>query len=93
MTGPGIRPWWSVCRARASFGIQLLDAPVSGRDDPRASRYIVDHVNPGATIQRRIKVVNKSATPLSIDLYAGAASIDGERFQVAAQGARDELTE
>ena len=79
--------------AGGGFGIQLLDAPVSGRDDPRASRYIVDHVTPGATIARRIKVVNKSAEPLSIDVYAGAASIDGERFQVAAEGAGSELTE
>ncbi len=79
--------------AGSGFGIQLLDAPVSGRDDPRASRYIVDHVKPGATVERRIKIVNKSSKPLSIDVYAGAATIDGERFQVAAKGADNELTE
>ncbi len=79
--------------ADGGFGIQLLDAPLSGRDDPRASRYIVDHVKPGATIQRRIKVVNNSPKPLSIDVYPGAASIEGEQFQVAARDVSNDLTE
>ncbi len=79
--------------AAGGFGIQLLDAPVSGLDDPRASRYIVDHVKPGTTIERRVKVVNTSPKPLSIDVYPAAATIDGEQFQVAADRTGNELTE
>lgn len=65
----------------AGVGIQLLDAPVSRRDDPRALRYIIDHLRPGAAIQRDVLVVNQSDSRQVIEVYpAGAAIADG-RFR------------
>ncbi|MEU4570246.1 hypothetical protein [Micromonospora sp. NPDC023956] len=62
--------------------IRLLDIPAKRVDDPRARVYIVDHVNPGTTIHRRLEVRNTTADPQKIELYAGAASIEGNAFTV-----------
>ena len=59
----------------AHLSIKLLDAPTSRRDDPRARLYIVDHLNPGQTIHRRVQVTNDSGTPRAIELYPAAATI------------------
>ncbi|WP_217503722.1 DUF916 domain-containing protein [Streptomyces lunaelactis] len=77
----------------AQFGLRLLEAPVVRRDDPRAYTSIVDHLNPGTTIERRVEVSNKSPEPLRIDLYAAAASINKRTFTFAAGRAQNELTE
>ncbi|WP_405597130.1 DUF916 domain-containing protein [Streptomyces sp. NBC_01410] len=77
----------------AQFGLRLLEAPVIRRDDPRAYTSIVDHLNPGTTIQRRVEVSNKSSEPLRIDLYAAAASINERTFAFAAGRAQNEVTE
>ncbi|MGI5193077.1 peptidase [Streptomyces sp. CA-288835] len=77
----------------AQFGLRLLEAPVIRRDDPRAYTSIVDHLNPGTTIERRVEVSNKSAVPLRIDLYAAAASIRKRTFTFAAGRTQNELTE
>lgn len=76
-----------------TFGIRLLEAPVIRRDDPRAYTSVVDHLNPGTTIHRRIEVSNTSSRPLSIDLYAAAASIEKQTFTFAAGRTQNELTE
>lgn len=73
-------------------GIQLLDAPVSRRDDPRALRYIVDHVAPGAVIERHVLVMNRSSERQVIDVYPGAAAVEGERFRFGEGRAANELT-
>lgn len=65
----------------AGVGIQLLDAPVNRRDDPRALRYIVDHLRPGTVIERDVLVVNRSESRQTIELYPAAATIDGGRFR------------
>lgn len=75
-----------------SFGIQLLDAPVGGQGDPRANRYIVDHLAPGESIQRRVLVVNKSDHRLAIDLYPAAASIADQQFQFGEGRSANDLT-
>lgn len=75
-----------------TFGIQLLDAPTNRRDDPRAHRYIVDHLPPGAIIQRRVRVVNNSPTRLHLDVYAAAAAIDKAGFRFLPGRATNELT-
>ncbi|WFE25227.1 hypothetical protein O7623_17640 [Solwaraspora sp. WMMD791] len=62
------------------------------RADPRAHRYIVDHVPPGTGIERRLLVVNKSAQPRRVDVYAGAASIEQGRFRFASGRTGNELT-
>lgn len=77
----------------AQFGLRLLEAPVVRRDDPRAYTSIVDHLNPGTTIQRRLEISNKSPDPLRIEVYAAAASIEKRTFTFAAGRAHNELTE
>lgn len=67
-------------------GLRLAEAPVERRDDPRARVHIVDHVPPGATIERQLEVVNTTGSDLQIDLYAGAARIEGGAFLPADPG-------
>jgi hypothetical protein len=75
-----------------SIGIRLLQGPSSRAGDPRARRYIVDHVKPGATIRRSVLVVNKSPDRHRIEVYPAAASLDKERFVFGADRAANELT-
>jgi hypothetical protein len=75
-----------------SVGIQLLDAPQNRRDDPRASRYIVDHLPPGTVIHRKILVANKSRYPRRVELYPAAATIEDSRFVFGAERVTNELT-
>lgn len=76
-----------------SLGIRLLDAPLERRDDYRAHIYIVDHLNPGDTIERRVEVTNYSRTARSIDLYPGAAAVDKEGFLFGDGRVGNELTD
>ncbi|MFF4038594.1 peptidase [Streptomyces sp. NPDC001816] len=78
---------------QGSFGLRLLEAPVIRRDDPRAYTSIVDHLNPGAVIRRRVEVSNMSPNPLRIELYAAAASIEKRTFTFAPRRTPNELTE
>jgi hypothetical protein len=75
-----------------SLGIQLLDAPVAGRGDPRTSRYIVDHLAPGTLIRRNVLVVNKSDHPLDVEVYPAAATIDSGEFKFGEDRAASDLT-
>jgi hypothetical protein len=61
-------------------GIRLVDAPVATRDDPRARVYIIDHVKPGTTIQRRIEVSNDTGNTTAVAVYPAAAAIKGGSF-------------
>lgn len=63
-----------------SVGVRLVDVPADRGDDPRAQTYIIDHVAPGTTIERRIQVTNRTQQRLTLNLYAGAASIAQGRF-------------
>ncbi|MEV4755699.1 hypothetical protein AB0J86_11390 [Micromonospora sp. NPDC049559] len=72
--------------------MQLLEAPVNRRNDPRAQRSIVDHLPPGTTINRRVLVKNESGRPLKVDLYPEAATIDHGAFQYGGEQADNELT-
>lgn len=63
-----------------SVGIRLLDAPVERRDDPRALVYVVDHLRPGQSIERRIEVTNTTSETLDIQLYAAGARIEEGSF-------------
>lgn len=73
-------------------GIQLLDAPVSRRDDPRALRYIVDHVSPGTIVERRVQVVNRSRDRQVIEVYPASAAVHGGRFRFGHGHSANELT-
>jgi hypothetical protein len=74
------------------LGLQLLDVPVSRAEDPRARAYIIDHLKPGMTIQRRVEVRNSSPERQHIELYAGAASVERNAFTVPAAREGNELS-
>ena len=76
----------------ARLTIQLLDAPVASRSDPRARIYIVDQVHAGAAIVRHVKVTNETPAPIVASMYAGAASVGGDEFRFGSGAATDELT-
>ena len=61
-------------------GIRLLDVPTDRADDPRARLYIVDHLQQGEAIERRIEVSSGLAEPTKITLYAAGASVEGGEF-------------
>ncbi len=75
-----------------TIGVRLLEAPVSRKDDPRARTYIVDHLSPDSTITRRMEVSSTSATAQHVELYAGAATIEGHAFTLAPDRKVNELT-
>ena len=75
-----------------SVGIRLLDAPVASRDDPRARVYIVDHLAPGATIERRIEVSNTTGAALRVSLYSAAATVADGTFLGAAGRTPNDLS-
>jgi hypothetical protein len=75
-----------------SIGIQLLEAPVDRRADPRALRYIVDHLPPGSVIQRRVLVANGTDEWQHIEVYPAAATVEKEGFQFGEGHATNELT-
>lgn len=73
-------------------GLRLLDAPADTQSDPRARSYIVDHLNPGSVIERRIQVRNGTQTTQTLRLYPSAASVEGNAFTGAPGEAANELT-
>jgi hypothetical protein len=77
---------------RGYIGFHLLEAPVVRRDDPRALKYIVDHLKPGTVIERRFEVANESGTGHEVKLYPGAAKIADNQFAFAEGRTPNELT-
>jgi hypothetical protein len=75
-----------------SIGLRLVDVPAIARDDPRAQLYIVDHLPPGTTIQRRIEVSNTTASDTRVVLYASAATIGRGGFIGAAGRTPNDLS-
>lgn len=61
--------------ASGSVGIGLLEAPTDRAEDPRALVYVVDHLEPGDVIERRIELTNTTDAPVELDLYPAAATI------------------
>ncbi len=75
-----------------SLGVRLLDVPAATVDDPRARSYIVDELEPGATIQRRMEISNTTASPMDVDVYAAGAQIADGAFTVDAGRTANELS-
>ncbi len=63
-----------------TIGIRLLEAPAGAEDDPRAQVHIVDHLEPGTVISRRIEVSTTAGAPLHAAVYPSAASIVDDAF-------------
>ncbi|MFB7620596.1 peptidase [Kitasatospora sp. NPDC056181] len=78
--------------AGRTLAIKLLNAPENRRADPRAHAYIIDHLAPGSTIERRVEITNKSSTPMHVNVYAAAATIANGEFTFAPERTPDELT-
>lgn len=72
--------------------IGLAEAPSDRADDPRARTYVIDHLAPGATIERSIRVANTTERPQQIDLYAAAAAIAGASMHFAEGRSTNELS-
>lgn len=70
----------------------MLDIPASRVQDPRAQVYIVDHLKPGTTINRRVEVLNSSGVSQEIDFYSGAASVENNAFTVPEGRTGNELS-
>jgi hypothetical protein len=75
-----------------SFGVRLVDAPVSEADNPRALRYIIDYLPTGTVIHRRILIANGEARTARFTVYADAASITAGQFTGDTGATRSELT-
>lgn len=73
------------------LGIQLLEAPVSERDDPRARVYVIDHVQAGASFTRKLGITNDTPNAMHTELYVAAAAIDGGTFIVGSRTDKGEL--
>lgn len=71
-----------------SIGIALVEVPTQRKDDPRARTYVVDHVQPGARFERGLRICNGTTEPVAVQVYAGAATIDGAAF-IAVEGRVD----
>lgn len=78
--------------ATQRFGIRLVDVPVSEARNPRALRYIIDYLPPGAVIHRRIMVMNQESRRAHFTVYADAAHITHGDFIGDAGATRSELT-
>ena len=76
-----------------SFGVRLVDVPVSEADNPRALRYIIDYLPTGTVIHRRILIQNDESRTASFTVYADAADITGGLFVGDAGATRSELTD
>ncbi|MFI2458218.1 peptidase [Streptomyces sp. NPDC019539] len=74
------------------IGVRLVDAPVVRRADPRALSYIVDHLPPGTTIERRVEVSNKSSQRREFELYSAEAKIKDNHFVFSPGHTANELT-
>jgi hypothetical protein len=74
------------------LGIRLVDAPVALKDDPRAGIFIIDRVQAGTTITRRVEVSNGTSKPLTPNLRVAAASIRRGAFVVEQPSVRNEIT-
>jgi hypothetical protein len=74
------------------LGIRLLEAPENRRDDPRARIYIVDHLNQGDSISRRVEISNSTGTSADIAVYAASARVEAGSFTFGEGRAANELT-
>jgi hypothetical protein len=79
-------------QAPETVGIRLVEAPTSRQNDPRARDYIIDHLAPGTTINRRVEVNNDTKRTVTVQLYAAAADISGGEFHFGEGHAANDLT-
>jgi hypothetical protein len=69
-----------------------MEGPTNREKDPRAHRYIVDHLAPGATVRRKLRVVNNSQQRQLVEVYPAAATLGKETFNFGGDREANELT-
>jgi hypothetical protein len=69
-----------------------VDVPADTADDPRAREYIVDHLQPGVSITRRVEISNTTDADLQVAVYAAPAKIENETFRGEVGRAKSALT-
>ncbi len=75
-----------------SIGVRLVDASSTGSSDPRGRLYIVDHLAPGAVVQRQIEVSNSTSAAARVLLYSAAATIADGSFLGSAGHTQNNLS-
>ena len=75
-----------------SIGIRLLEAPAHLAEDPRAHLYVIDHLNQGDTIHRRVEVLSGLDHRERIGLYAAGAFVSKGRFGFLEGRTQNELS-
>ena len=75
-----------------SIGIRLLEAPAHLAEDPRARLYVIDHLNQGDTIHRRVEVLSGLDHRERIGLYAAGAFVSKGRFGFLEGRTQNELS-
>ena len=88
----GALPQLGAAQVEGTVGIRLLDAPTSRAEDPRARLYVIDHLAPGTTIERRVEVSNDTNEPQDVTLYAAAAEVEDGEFNFGEGRAANDLT-
>ena len=73
-------------------GIRLLDVPAATQRDPRARTYIVDEVDPGTVIKRRVQIQNNSGSDKVVYVYSGSATVTDGSFVGDAAPSQNDLT-
>src|SRR5688500_4538985 len=78
--------------AQPAVSIRLVAAPEARRDDPLARVYIVDHVQPGDRIERKVAVGYQNDTkPIEVELYVAPADVEDGAFQFGSRGEESDL--
>lgn len=75
-----------------SIGIRLLDAPADRQDDPRARIYVIDHIDLGGSIERRVELSNTTQETQEIAVYAAGATIANGAFAGSAGHTPNDLS-
>ncbi|HUF32230.1 MAG TPA: hypothetical protein VMN58_03340 [Acidimicrobiales bacterium] len=78
--------------ASEGVSIGLAEIPSDRADDPRARIYVIDHLSPGATIERTIRLGNRTDRAQRIALYVGAADLEGGEMRFAEGRSQNELS-
>lgn len=75
-----------------SIGIRLLEVPAHLAEDPRAHLYVIDRLNQGDTIHRRVEVLSGLDHRERIGLYAAGAFVSKGRFGFLEGRTQNELS-
>ena len=81
----------AAARGEGSLSIGLADPPADA-GDPRAAHYIVDRIEAGDQIVRRVRVGNESPDDLVVSVYDGAASAPNGEFRWSDGRGENDLT-